>query len=154
MGKAIMETLPTRWSFLQSWPTKARVAFKPKLAKTLVYEISAQSNHSVMQIGWRGPARCIPMPGYQQIQRFVDMTSCFWFVSSLMSPQNVVQGNFVTFGPGAKKQMEQRNCMSFAPTGVYGKCWYVNTTNSCMMDFFAKLTHQCKSFIQGSWEKP
>ena len=60
-------------------------------------------------------------------------------MSSWKSPQNVVQGHLVTFGPRAKKQMEQHNCMSLAPIGVYGKCQYGNTTNSCTMEFFCRV---------------
>ena len=54
------------------------------------------------------------------------------------------------FGPQVKNQMDKHNCMSLAPESVYIQGLYGNTTNSFMVDLFAELTHQCKSWIQGN----
>ena len=62
----------------------------------------------------------------------------------------MVQGHLVTFGPGEKKKMDQNNCMLLDLVGMYGKGQYGNTTNSPMVVFFAELTHQGKSCIQGN----
>ena len=65
----------------------------------------------------------------------------------------MVQGHLVTFGPRAKNQMEEHDCMSFTLVGVYGKGPFGNTTNSFMVEFFVELTHQCKSCIQENLAK-
>ena len=62
----------------------------------------------------------------------------------------MVQGHLVTFGPEVKNQIEKHNLMLLDHVGVYGQGRYGNTTNSCTVDFFAELTHQCKSFSQGN----
>ena len=106
-----------------------------------------------MQTQWMGPPRCILIPGGQQSRRFIDLTSSWLFMSNWKSHQNVVQGHLVNFLPGVKNQMEQHNCMSLDPTGVYVKGQYCNTGNSHTVEFFVELTHQCKSCIQGNWAK-
>ena len=144
----------------KSWPTNAIVEppmqelHSRKLRKNLVHEINAQCSHRAMKTWWTGPPRCSHMPGYQRSQGFIHPTSGCWFMSSWKSPQNVVQGHLVTFGPGEKNQMEQHNCMSLDTIGVYGKGLHGNTTNSFMVDLFVEMAHQCKSCIQGNWEKP
>ena len=59
---------------------------------------------------------------------------------SLKSHENVIQGHLVTFGPGVKNQMDQKNCMSLAPETLYGKGQYGNTTKTGMVEGFSKLT--------------
>ena len=77
-----------------------------KLRKTLVYEINAQCSQGDMKTWLRGPPKCNHMLGYQMILWFIDPTFGCRFMSSWKSPQNVVHGHLVTFGPGMKNQME------------------------------------------------
>ena len=50
------------------------------------------------------------MVGDQRIQRFVDPTSGCRDMPSPRSQENVVQGQLVILGPGAKNQTERRKC--------------------------------------------
>ena len=155
MGKVDMGTPPIvlRWIFCKVDPPIQEL-YSTKIRTTLFYEINAQCSHRAMKTWWRVPPSCIVMPRDEHVWWFIYSTTGFRLMSSWKSSQNVVQGHFVTFGLGAKNQMEQHNCMSLAPICVYGKFRYGNTTNSRMVYFFAELTHQYKSCIQGKWAKP
>ena len=74
-----------------------------------------------MQTRWRGPARGNGMPRYQQSRQLIDLTSGCRVISMCKSHENAIQGHLVNLGPGAKKQMEQQDCMPLALTGVYGQ---------------------------------
>ena len=99
------------------------------------------------------PPRCSYILGDQQSRWFIDPAFGWWSMSSWKLPQNVVQGHLVTFGPGAKYQMEQHNFIPLDSAGLYRKGWYGNTIYSLTVEFFAEFTHQCKSCIQGNWAK-
>ena len=121
-----------------------------KLRKTLVYENDAQWSHWSMEMQWRGTSRGNGMLGDQRSQQLIDTTSGFRVMSSCKSHENVVQRHLVIFCPRAKNQMEKQNCMLLAPTSLYGKCRYGNTTNNSTVEGFVELTHQCKSSIEGN----
>ena len=103
-----------------------------------------------MQTWWRGPYRGNGIPGDQQIRELIDLTSGFQVMLSFKLHENVVHGHLVTLGPGAKKQTKQQDCMSLAPTSVYGQCRYGNTTKTGTVEGFVESTHQCESCIEGN----
>ena len=70
----------------------------------------------------KGPPRGNGMPGDQRIRRFVDPTSGFRDMPSPGSHENVVQGQLVNLGPGAKNQTKRGKCVTSAPASVYGQC--------------------------------
>ena len=83
--------------------------------------MTVQWHHWATRTRGRGPPRGNGMPGDRRIQRFFDLTSIFLDMSSCRSHENVVQGQLVNLGPGAKNQMERRKCVPSAPASVYGK---------------------------------
>ena len=103
-----------------------------------------------MQTRWREPSRGNGILGYQRSQRLIESTSGCQVMSSYKSHENVVQGHLVILSLGAKKQMEQQDCMPLALMSVYGQCRYGNTTKIGMVEVFAELTHQCESYIEGN----
>ena len=49
--------------------------------------------------------------------------------------------------------MEQQDCMSLAPTGVYGQCRHGNTTNTGMEEGFLDLTTSVKVALKETEKK-
>jgi len=84
--------------------------------------MTVQRRHWATRTRGRGPARGNGMPRDQRIRRFVDPTSGCRDMPSPGSHENVVQGQLVNHGPGAKNQTERGKCVPSAPASVYGQC--------------------------------